>query len=230
MIDLHFLGMGSAFCPQLGNTSAYFQKNGALYLLDCGSLVFGALLKSGVLSSVQSITVLITHLHADHVGSLGTLISHCKHITHLPIRVVHAEEKIADLLRLNGITDEQYTLHTGLQYRDDQLSIRLFPVPHTQTMSAYGALLADEDEQVYYSGDAGDVPDDVWQGFLAGRIARMYEDVSLIGQKGGSHGDYAWFLAHCPPDCRHRFFPMHLNEACLAEVKTSGFGLVRPGE
>ena len=76
-MDLQFLGIGAAFNPAFGNTSACFQKDGTLYLLDCGSTVFGALLERKAMQGAKRIVVLITHLHADHVGSLGTLISYC---------------------------------------------------------------------------------------------------------------------------------------------------------
>ena len=224
MPDLSFLGVGSAFCPQLGNTAAVFRQEGALYLLDCGSLVFSALLRQGLLEQAERIVVLLTHTHADHAGSLGTLISWCKHVRPLPVHVAHPQEDAAHLLRLSGITPEQYTLHTGLAFADGSVRVQFFPVPHTKSLNAYGMLISDSAESIYYSGDAGDIPDAVWQGFLRGSVARVYQDVSLSGKKGGAHGEYAWFAAHCPDALKCRFYPIHLDEPCRARALADGFG------
>ena len=223
MLDLAFLGVGSAFCPQLGNTAAVFQRAGTLYLLDCGSLVFASLLRHHLPEQADSIVVLLTHTHADHAGSLGTLISWCKHVRPLPIHVVHPEESPGELLRLSGITPEQYILHSGMIYADDHVRVQFFHVPHTQAINAYSMLISDGEESVYYSGDAGDIPETVWQGFLKGNVARVYQDVSLHGKKGGSHGEYAWFAEHCPRPFKSRFYPIHLDEACRARALADGF-------
>ena len=42
---LNFLGIGSAFFPQLKNTSAYYETEDTLYLFDCGETVFDEILK-----------------------------------------------------------------------------------------------------------------------------------------------------------------------------------------
>ena len=226
MLDLVFTGIGSAFCPQLGNTSAVFWKADTLYLLDCGSLVFATLKKSEALLHAKEIVVFLTHTHADHAGSLGTLISYCKHVQPIPICIVHPDEEVGDLLHYNGITNEQYTLRTGMSYSDKNVSARFYSVPHTQSLNAYGILLTDSEESVYYSGDAGDVPGEIWQEFIAGGIARMYQDVSLTGKMGGAHADYRWFVKNCPEMSRKRFFPMHMDEACIAQTGKDGFGQV----
>ena len=226
MPDLTFLGIGSAFCPELGNTSAYFWKKDTLYLLDCGSLVYAALEQRGILERADRIIVLLTHTHADHVGSLGTLISYCKHVRPLPVGIVHPENNIEQLLRLNGITSEQYRLFIGMAYEDENVSVRFFSVPHTRSINAYGMLLTDGQETIYYSGDAGDVPPEVWEGFLSRKVTRLYQDVSLTGKRGGGHGEYAWFAEHCPPLLRSHFYPIHLNQACRAQAMKDGFGII----
>ena len=223
MLDLEFLGIGSAFCTGLGNTAAFFQKGGNLYLVDCGSTVFAALDRCGALARAERITVFVTHTHADHTGSLGTLVSYCKHVRPVAITIVHPEHDIAQLLRLNGITPEQYRLCTGCAFEDQNVRAQFLPVPHTKSINAYGILLSDGEEAVYYSGDAGDIPDDVWTAFTAGKISRVYQDVSLTGTKGGSHGEYAWFAQNCPAALKSRFYPIHLDEACRAQSIADGF-------
>ena len=71
-MELKFLGRGAAFNPKEGNNSAYFIENNQLFLIDCGENIFERLVENGLLESVESINLMITHTHSDHVGSLGS--------------------------------------------------------------------------------------------------------------------------------------------------------------
>ncbi|MDK2600591.1 MBL fold metallo-hydrolase [Bacillus stercoris] len=71
---LNFIGTGSAFNTKLGNNSAFIKKDNSLFLIDCGSTTFSRLKETGLLEDVEKVFVLLTHTHADHVGSLGDLI------------------------------------------------------------------------------------------------------------------------------------------------------------
>ena len=231
MMDLQFLGIGAAFNPAFGNTSACFQKDGTLYLLDCGSTVFGALLERKAMQGAKRIVVLITHLHADHVGSLGTLISYCHHIQPMPVTVVHPDTAIGQLLELNGIARGRYTLCSAIRYSDDWVEAAFYPVRHTQMLPAYGMLIAAGGEAVYYSGDAAEVPPDIWRRFLQGEIARLYQDCQLhAGENHPSHGSYVGFSKRCPPELRSRFFPIHWDVDERGAITRDGFGLAKPFE
>lgn len=231
MIRLQFLGIGAAFAPALGNTSACFQRDGTLYLLDCGSTVFGALLERKALQNAKRIVVLITHLHADHVGSLGTLISYCHHVKPIPVSVVHPDPAIGELLRLNGITQGRYTLCSAAHYRDELLEAKFYPVRHTQAIPAYGLLIETCGDAFYYSGDAAGMPPEIWQRFLRGEIAALYQDSQLhAGEDHPSHGSYSAFCRQCPPALRSRFFPIHWDVDERDAIARDGFGLAMPLE
>ena len=73
---LNFLGIGSAFNPVLDNTGAFFTDNGDFYLIDCGESTFKKIWNMEEMIQSRNIFILITHLHCDHVGSLGSLISY----------------------------------------------------------------------------------------------------------------------------------------------------------
>ena len=47
---LNFLGLGSAFFPELKNTSAYYETEDTLYLFDCGETVFEELLRRNLIN------------------------------------------------------------------------------------------------------------------------------------------------------------------------------------
>lgn len=71
---LKFIGIGSAFNTDLGNTSAYIKKEDRMLLIDCGGTVFHELQKQKLLEGVNQIYMIITHTHPDHVGSVGEVI------------------------------------------------------------------------------------------------------------------------------------------------------------
>ena len=120
-LDLHFFGCGSAFNPAMGNTSAWFEADGCLFLVDCGETVYELLMKRSSLREYRQIYVLLTHLHADHVGSLGSLISYNYCILGRKISVIHPRATVVELLRLMGIKDEFYNYYKGLPEEVDCL-------------------------------------------------------------------------------------------------------------
>ncbi len=79
---LQFLGIGSAFNTTLGNTSAYYKLGDVLILVDAGGMIFHTLLSKGLLKDIRKIDILITHMHPDHVGSLGDLIFYAYYSMH----------------------------------------------------------------------------------------------------------------------------------------------------
>ena len=113
-MKLHFFGCGSAFNPAMGNTSAWFEMDGCLFLVDCGETVYELLMKRSNLREYRQIYVLLTHLHADHVGSLGSLISYNYCILGRKICVIHPRATVVELLRLMGIKDEFYNYYQEL--------------------------------------------------------------------------------------------------------------------
>ena len=76
-MELKFTGIGAAYYPVLGSNCAFFEHGGGLYLIDCGESTFKSMYSRNEIYHYDKITVLITHLHADHIGSLGSFLSFC---------------------------------------------------------------------------------------------------------------------------------------------------------
>lgn len=70
-MEITMLGTGNAFSTQYFNNNALVQLNSFRLLIDCGITLPYALHKHGY-SFNQLDGVLITHIHADHVGGLET--------------------------------------------------------------------------------------------------------------------------------------------------------------
>ena len=113
-MELNFTGKGSAFYPPFKNTGAYMLSGKALYLIDCGETMFDVLYHKLDLASIEDVYVILTHMHADHVGSLGTLISYFYCLFNKAIHVVYPQETIKQLLTLEGITPLGYHYHETL--------------------------------------------------------------------------------------------------------------------
>ena len=56
---LKFIGTGSAFNKDLGNTSAYIKENETLLLIDCGQTVFTRMQEINLLDDVKKVYIII---------------------------------------------------------------------------------------------------------------------------------------------------------------------------
>jgi len=90
-MELKFLGRGAAFNPKEGNTSAYFIENNQLFLIDCGESVFERLIELDLLNNIESINLMITHTHSDHIGSLGSLVMYAYYTLKRPLNIILPE-------------------------------------------------------------------------------------------------------------------------------------------
>ena len=160
-MELNFTGKGSAFYPPFKNTGAYMLSGKALYLIDCGETMFDVLYHKLDLASIEDVYVILTHMHADHVGSLGTLISYFYCLFNKAIHVVYPQETIKQLLALEGITPLGYHYHETLPENPAGLTAVPVEVKHALDMKCYGYVLSNGTESIYYSGDSSELPEDI---------------------------------------------------------------------
>ena len=225
----------------------------ALYLIDCGETMFDVLYHKLDLASIEDVYVILTHMHADHVGSLGTLISYFYCLFNKAIHVVYPQETIKQLLTLEGITPLGYHYHETLPENPAGLTAVPVEVKHaldmkcygyvlsdgTETiyysgdsselpedMKCYGYVLSDGTETIYYSGDSSELPEDIRTRFLAGEIGRIYHDTSTHDSPNPSHCYYGKMEKWIPREERHRVYCMHLDSPCEDMLKEKGFSIV----
>ncbi|WP_027084157.1 MBL fold metallo-hydrolase [Cohnella panacarvi] len=68
-MNVQMLGTGSAFAKAFHNNNALFTLNGQTLLVDCGITAPKSLYELGITFD-QIDAVLLTHIHADHIGGL----------------------------------------------------------------------------------------------------------------------------------------------------------------
>ena len=223
MEQLRFLGVGSAFNAALGTNSAFFHYDGNLYLLDCGETVFERALHANLLDGAKEITVLITHLHSDHVGSLGTLLGYCYFILKKPATVVCPNPQLVELLQLMDIAPHQYRLLSAL----DEGGVRAVPLPAKHGgLVAHSYEITADGETIFYSGDTSELPETLISDVASGRVARAYVDCMDAPESAG-HMVMSRLEALVPAALRVKFTAMHLNCDYADKVKALGFACAK---
>ncbi len=215
-----FLGVGSAFNTELGNTSAWLRQDTRLLLLDCGGTVFERILKRNLLKDITSLDICLTHTHGDHVGSLGDLILYCHYLLNLKPTIRHPEgERIRQLLTLLGVPEETYELADASEFSlEDWLDGRFVRQIHADTMPAYGLLLKQSGKVIWYSGDSKGIPMEILETFLSGEIDLFYQDASGRDDPDSLHMSLDHLKGLIPEAYRHKVVCMHQDEAFSRET------------
>lgn len=205
-MKIKFLGTGSAFDYQLGNSAATMQTADKLFLIDCGATVYSKLREHDLVERIDYF--LPTHLHGDHAGSLFQLIVHFKHRTDRKLQIIYPNSAIkAELekyLSLNFQPAEAVELIpitevSGVDFIDTTGQ----HVPNMPTVAYY---FTENDELIYYSGDLGRV--ETTKDFLDSRSESkitVFHDISPTEGPGHVHyleaasvlADYTVYGYHC---------------------------------
>jgi ribonuclease BN (tRNA processing enzyme) len=240
MSMLSFIGCGSAFNTKLGNNSAFIKQGSELFMIDCGSANFDRIQNKGLLAGVDKITVLLTHLHPDHVGSLGDLLFYAyfgiqpmftPKLTVITPRAL--KDSFKTLMACIGVSETQY-IHVEIAdtFASEAkmcgiASIRPFTVEHAKELICYGYVLEVEGKRVYYSGDAKMIPDEVLVQLHNGDIDYFYQDTCKADYEGNVHLSLRKLTELIPAELRDKVYCMHLDAVFSREEATAlGFNVV----
>lgn len=148
---LKFLGVGSCFNTEMGNTSAYYISDDRLTLFDCGEMVFDRVKRLELLKNIKTVDIFITHLHSDHVGSLPSLIFYLHFLKGIKPTIWFPNDDIVKWLELGNVPKELYNYMLA---QDNEKFLYVIKQKHTIVESAYGYVMKIQDKWIYYSGDA----------------------------------------------------------------------------
>ncbi|MDO4484146.1 MAG: MBL fold metallo-hydrolase [Clostridia bacterium] len=222
-MKLHFLGKGAAFYPAFGNTNAWFEYDNDLYFLDFGESSFEKVVRTIDLKKYRQIYVLLTHLHADHAGSLASFMSYTSIVLGLHVKVVHPVDTVVQLLSIMGISKSFYDYLPALP-ADCPVTARPVPVRHADDMKTFGYVISAGDDCFYFSGDSAELPADIRDAFLTGQIQNIYHDTA--SHHSPSHCHYETLEAVIPAEKRRDFYCMHLDADIVDLLRSKGFSVV----
>lgn len=222
IMELQFLGFGAAYYPVFGNTAAYFTWQQDFYLIDCGEDVFGKIYQLPEYWNASRIFVILTHMHSDHVGSLGSLISYTEHFYQKQVVVLYPDGALQQYLKLSGIGKEHYRQITdGVQ--EEGILIEPVPVYHDPSMGCYGYFITAGEKRIYYSGDSQVIATDIVHQLLEGKLYRLYVDTAKHAPVSSGHGNYEALKARIPMEYRGQVTCMHLDCDFRKEILAEGF-------
>lgn len=223
MITLNFLGRGAAFYPKFGNTNAWFAYGNDLFFLDFGEEAYHRVAGILPLEKYDHVYVILTHLHADHVGSLASLCSYMACVLHRTLDIIHPVDTVVQLLTLEGISKSFYRYATDLP---ENCPVQITPVEvqHAEDMKAFGYIVRSEEDAFYYSGDAAYLPEMVKTLYLDSSIDRIYHDTS--SHESQSHCWYQRLEEAIPAEKREKVYCMHLDSDMVEFLQEKGFSVV----
>lgn len=231
---LKFIGSGSAFNTALGNNSAYYKKASSLFLIDCGSSVFSRIRRFDLLDNINKLYILITHLHPDHVASLGDLIFYVFYAMKMKAVVFTPDtENLSQLLKYMGVKDEVYDLiklegeHEIID-ENLQINVQAYRTIHSESLNSYGYLMNMEGSKLFYSGDCREIPADIIKMLEQGCLDRIYQDTCSYDFDDNPHMSFDRLCVTIGRELRSKVYCMHLDEDFdRTKALEQGFNVVR---
>lgn len=216
----------------LGNNSAFIKDGKDLFIIDCGSTTFERLKRTNILDGVENIYVAITHLHPDHVGSLGDLIFYSYYVINSPLTVIHPfGVKVKECLASMGVSSSFYSINTldeeFYKTRFNNLQIKSIRVPHVEAIPSFGYMIKYDGDLIYYSGDSFSIPEDIRKMLNDGYIDYFYQDTCVSDFDGNPHLTLSLLSMLVDLNMRKNVYCMHLDEGFTVNVAEDlGFNVV----
>ncbi|GFP74869.1 MBL fold metallo-hydrolase [Clostridium fungisolvens] len=234
MKELQFLGIGSAFNTELGNTSAFIKEGKSLLLIDCGGTIFHRLKELNMFSGVKDISVIITHTHPDHAGSLGEVIFYAYYILNIKAKIYFPNEKfIKTFFGTVGVSDEMYIMNgkSNISIEIDNIGmvgLQFVESNHVETLPSFGFIMKLDGKNIYYSGDTNNVNPLIVEKLENGELDIVYHDTSGLDFEKYSHTSFRKIKEAFRKELREKVYCMHLDEhISKQEIINSGFNVVR---
>ena len=230
MNKLNFLGRGSAYNLEEDNTCAYMIRNNTMLLLDCGETAFKKIIKNNILDGVKQIHILITHMHSDHIVSLGSFVGYCNWKYNIVSNIYFNEpESISEYLDLLGAKEgKAFNVYDAEDKKIDSLGLEFSCImtKHTKNLNSYSYILKfDEGNDIFYSGDSRETNIDVIPFLKSGNI--IYHDTCLNWGKGCPHTSLKELSERIPEEYRNKVYCMHIDcNELVVKAEELGFNVV----
>lgn len=233
MGKLSFLGRGSAFNVKEGNTSAFVKNENAILLIDCGENIFERIILKNLLDNVEDVFILITHLHPDHVGSLGSLIFYCYYMKNIRLNILYEDTySLTRLLKLQGASTSQFNIFSSKEAMNLNkfgiTKIEAIETEHTPEIESFGYKIDfSEGLRILYLGDINSINNCIIQEIKDGYYSEVYLDTCLKDFKHNPHLSIDRLSKLVPKDIRAKVYCMHYDsDDLIPKIIGEGFNAV----
>ncbi|WP_068622132.1 MBL fold metallo-hydrolase [Paenibacillus tuaregi] len=229
-LRIQMLGTGGAFAKKYYNNNALLYTGSHTLLIDCGVTAPASLYQLGK-TWADIDAVLITHIHADHVGGLEEYAFQMKYIYQRKPVLYIAESLVGPIW--------EYTLKGGLSQDgierledafevrplregttttiDEALQVEIMKTPHIEGKNSYSLYLNGE---IFYSADMRFQPE-LLEDLVTRRSCRkILHEVQLIGT-GYVHTTLEELLS-LPPEIQSRISLMHYDDVIEEFIGRTG--------
>ncbi|MCD9024282.1 MBL fold metallo-hydrolase [Cohnella silvisoli] len=219
-LKIQMLGTGSAFAKVFNNNNALLTVDGLTLLVDCGITAPKALYELGY-SFNDLDAILLTHIHADHIGGLEELAFQMKYIFGRKPILFLADTLVETLwehsLKGGLQQDETETLHDFFDVRPlsvgqphdllPGLHVELIATRHIPNKANYSLLFNDF---FFYSGDTV-FDSDLLNSLVNDRDVRVIFHDCQLHPPGVVHACLSQLLT-LPKAIQERVFLMHYGD------------------
>lgn len=223
-MELLFLGNGDAFNYINGNNSSFFIKDKTLFLFDVGQAIFQKAIYLKLFDNIDNIVIFITHLHLDHIGSLGEAICFVKVFNKdkkLTIVYPH-KDKLIDAVKLYPLNEED--IISSLDGNIFGINFHLEPAIHIE--NSYSYFIDDGVTSFYYSGDNSVLNQNALKLLKDNKLDYLYVDVAPV--QSSFHLGYKELKEFIEPKLRNKVYIMHMNSSFdVGKAKEDGFNIAK---
>jgi ribonuclease BN (tRNA processing enzyme) len=223
---LKFIGRGSYSNKKELNTSAFCKFNdNEMLLIDCGGTIFHRILNLELLDDVKILYIAITHLHPDHVGSLGDLIFYCHYEKNISVHLYdfndHYTECLRNVLRENLVPDNLYTIDKNCPIIYSSVKLK-----HNDLTDTNAIILKKDNSFVFYTGDTCDI-EQVLKVYKSYHFSRVYIDCCFLEYPNNPHMSLDTLIKNIPLESRRCFWCMHFDcDNAISKAMENGFNIV----
>lgn len=228
-MHITMLGTGSAFAKRYNNNNALIEVDGYRLLVDCG-ITLPKALHEAELDFAQLDAVLISHIHADHVGGLEELAFQMMfRYQRKPVLYIAEElvQPIWEYTLRGGLTQEHLSslsdffevrpVKAGETYElANGLSVKLIPTKHIAGKASFSFVF---NERFFYSADMR-FDDKLLQELVNGGVETIFHDCQLESP-GVVHASLEELLT-LPDDIQEKTWLMHYGDAMEQYIGKTG--------